>query len=371
MSDVTIKPKEMSPMEALTAFLEKEVDAYTYGTGSVDASPMTYDDRFDESVVLKTYNDYCELKEKGDTGYNSSKFSEYFKDAMYEHYFIDNWEWENDLVEPLIQQIETDLERQSQELQETYKLFADEHTIYEILEVGGYQGINIDFEGFLNKDYKFNFIFATPNERNLDMGAIPDLWGGNLDYSSLQEETVDNALTYLIHQQGHTLAEVLQGDDNTFVKSVADELDNYPYYNMGGITACVAMSGQNLLDVLDAISSGTGCIELSKETTMGIFDSWSGAGSVLEITPEKPVVIPTSMVYTVQLEGAGRENNYGYGYTVYETYGLVGSCWTNGSIKVTDEQPVLREESLEDIKKAFIDKFEEQETDRIIEMERD
>ena len=240
MGDVTIKPKDMSPMEALTAFLEKEVDAYTYGTGSVDASPMTYSDRFDESVIWKAYNDFCELKEKGSKTYE--KFSDYFKDAMYERLIIES-EWENDLVEPLIQQIETDLEYQSKNLQETYKLFADDNSVYEILDVGGYQGINIDFEGFLNKDYKFNFIFATPNECNLDMGAIPDLWGGNLDYSSLQEETVDNALTYLIHQQGHTLAEVLQGDDNTFIKSVANELDNYPYYNMGGITACVAMRG--------------------------------------------------------------------------------------------------------------------------------
>ena len=345
-------------METLQEFIRKEISDYTYGTMSLEISPSSYDDRLDEATLLKTYNDFCENCGNSDF---YEKFSDYLENIMYEKIVFES-DWDYEIIAPLLQQIEHNLESKDESLKNAYEKLKEDHSDFEILEESGFKGFDLDYTGFLDKDYKFNLMLATPEESDSDMGSIPCLWGGEMDYSSLESGNVDNALTYLIHQQEHTLAEVLHGEKNKFIESVASELDEYQCYSMGGLTACVAMSGQEMLDVLDAIAKKEGNIELSKNTTIGIFEPWNGAGSLLEIELEKPVIVPASMIVDLQLENAGRENN---GYTVDATYGLVGSCWTNGSIKTTNEQPVLRDESFEDIKKAFVEKFEQQQKNKI------
>lgn len=56
---------------------------------------------------------------------------------------------------------------------------------------------------------------------------------------------------------------------------------------------------------------------------MGIFNQWSGCGGMLDIRLEKDAVLPLSMVRGFQVEGQPDPD----GYTVNDTYGLVGSAW--------------------------------------------
>ncbi len=74
---------------------------------------------------------------------------------------------------------------------------------------------------------------------------------------------------------------------------------------------------------------------IQKGTMVGLFNPWNGSGSYLEIELEKEVLIPSKMVFRIQIEGAKNK----YGYTVNQTYGLVGSAWkeTGGAVVVKKE----------------------------------
>lgn len=61
---------------------------------------------------------------------------------------------------------------------------------------------------------------------------------------------------------------------------------------------------------------------ISLHATVGIFAPWVGGGSTFNIQLEKPLDIPRSMQFDVQIEGAGCSE-----YTVNAVYGLVLKAW--------------------------------------------
>jgi len=233
-----------------------------------------------------------------------------------------------------------------------------------LLEAGGYNGVEIDVESFLNNDYKLNLMFATQTEVNLDMSSITDFYASDFNdfYRDKDdfEEHGDNALTYLIHQQGYDVEEVLKALNNedfqytqesNFVKSVIDEIEEYNGYIMSEVTVLVSAKGRDLIDLIDTIESDKfddkkRYIEFSKGTTIGLYNEWIGCGSNLDIALEKPAVFPCDMVCNIQIEGAGREND---GYSVNEVYGMVDTVWTEGKVSIVDEKPILKEENLKEV----------------------
>lgn len=336
-------------IERYKSLLREVIDQYTDDRNIV-IEPTGYDDYFSSETVLKWYNQYCEIPDK-----NGISFENFILSAIIDDengfFFRNSAEYEEDYI---LKHIESAIQNEQPDLALIYEARQEEMSPYEILEEGGLQGETINLEAFLRNNYHINLMFTTPKEQNYDMGAIPTMFYESAEKSADFDYFTDNALTYLIHQQGYTLADVYEGmvhpekvDENKFLKSVVEEIDNFPWYSMAELTALISLSGKDLVDTLDAIANGRDYIKLSKETMIGLYNEWQGTGSQLGIELEKDAIIPTSMVRNVQFEGEHctkvHENN---GYSVDDVYGLIGTCWTQGSATLSTEEPVLKEEDM-------------------------
>ena len=250
--------------------------------------------------------------------------------------------------------------------------YADSRDLFDDLTEAGYNGIDMNAKELLDKsDVNVNIIFATPSESNYDMSNIVDVFGSwkdpAYDYIVENPEILDNAMVYLIHQQGHSLKEYYQcllenpsgfkmDHKNTFIESCVDDCVNNSSDAMSGICCLTRLTPYELYDLKKAVKDGTGSLEFSKDTYCGTVNIWAGSGG-LSVELEKPLIIPTSYVHTIQVEGG--ENNDGY--TVDEIFGLANDCW-DGDMKIVNTQPTLYQESTDDIIKyieTLIDKEED------------
>ena len=313
-----------------------------------------YNDHVSEETVLKIMNDRDRIV-------HNLSFETALENEIYDLNFDNFISMENDLYDTILE----NAKKEGQDFEDSFKRFE----MYRegtrgLLEAGGYNGVEIDVESFLNNDYKLNLMFATQTEVNLDMSSITDFYASDFNdfYRDKDdfEEHGDNALTYLIHQQGYDVEEVLKALNNedfqytqesNFVKSVIDEIEEYNGYIMSEVTVLVSAKGRDLIDLIDTIESDKfddkkRYIEFSKGTTIGLYNEWIGCGSNLDIALEKPAVFPCDMVCNIQIEGAGREND---GYSVNEVYGMVDTVWTEGKVSIVDEKPILKEENLKEV----------------------
>ena len=200
------------------------------------------------------------------------------------------------------------------------------------LEAAGYQGIDANLDDLLSRSsFNVNVFFATEAERNFDMSSIVNAFGNDYREPRLEDvdaEDLDNALSYLVNQQGHSIAEVYGNADNAFIRSVREEIDENSSEAMSELCALVRMDGQQMLDFIEKRNEAKDSLMLPKDyATMGIFNQWSGCGGMLDIQLEKDAVLPLSMVREFQIEGVRGDTNLWGGYTVDEVYGLVGSAW--------------------------------------------
>lgn len=140
----------------------------------------------------------------------------------------------------------------------------------------------------------------------------------------------NNALSWLIYQQGYTMEDLVSGKDSKFLNSVRQEMSNMTNY-MNELTVLLEVDA---MDVLQMMSSDCHNVKLSKDlNSIGIFNRWDGGGSVLEIELEKDVILSPDMISHIQFEGAKKQ----FEYNVDEVYGLVGSCWAKDCMTFTDE----------------------------------
>ena len=252
--------------------------------------------------------------------------------------------------EPLYDSIMKDIEHSGDsELIAEY----DPYNLSEDLILAGYEGMDVNLDNLLrNSTIHVNVMFATESEQNLDMGSIISSFGNDwqspfVDFQT-ESKDFDNALTYLIHQQGHTVREVLEerfknsdGFDcpDNFVASVVNEIVNNSAEAMSELTVLVKLSGNNIIDFFNAVILKNGFFEFSQSSIVGLFNEWSGCGGVLEIELEKPFVVPINMIRNIQIEGTKQCGSY----SVNSVYGLVSSCWkdtwnyTNTSPELTTE----------------------------------
>lgn len=340
-------------------WLQNQINENTNDNNCLDFY-ADYDDYVSEETVLKIMNDRDRIVD-------NLSFEIALENEIYDLNFDNFISMEDDLYNTVLE----NAKKEGQDFEDSFKRFEINQMegTRGLLEVGGYNGVEIDVESFLkNNDYKLNLMFATQREVNLDMGSIIDFYTSDFNhfykYKDDFEEYGDNALTYLIHQQGYDVEEVLKALNNedfqytqesNFVKSVIDEIKEYNGYTMSEVTALVSVNGRDLIDLIDTIESDKfknkednkkKYIEFSKGTTIGLYNEWSGCGSNLDIALEKPAVFPCDMVRNFQIEGAGREN---YGYSVNEVYGMVDTPWLEGKVSITDEQPILKEENLKEV----------------------
>lgn len=165
------------------------------------------------------------------------------------------------------------------------------------------------------------------------MGSIVNAFGNDYrspDLDRIGGEDLDNALSYLVNQQGHSVTEVYDAlvecdpAEQPFIYSVREEITENSSEAMSELAALVCMDGNQMLDFLDAIEKGMDSLVLPKDyATIGVFNQWSGCGGPLDIHLEKDAVLPLSMVREFNIEGTETPGSY----TVDSVYGLVSSMW--------------------------------------------
>lgn len=237
----------------------------------------------------------------------------------------------------------------------------------DLLEFTEYKGIDYNIADLLkNTRVKVNIMFGTEVERDYDMSSIVSSYGNSwqtpfitwsMDKDNENDiEYYDNALSYLIHQQGHTSDEVFNccfnnpkgfKETNDFVKSVVNEIANNAN-EMTELTALVELNGESIAEFCDMLAKGKNYLSFDKDVEIGLFNEWNGGGSLLEIALEKPFVVPIDIVRGVQIEGVKQH----YSYSVDNVYGLIGSCWKD-CLSYTNNAPDLVKEDY----KQFIEKY--------------
>lgn len=323
-----------------------------YGSNVITISSFSYDDKLSSEQILNCYNNYCNY------GMNEG----YANFEAYLEYYVDDvlWEYREEVYSSLIADIKKGL---PDRLYEIFDDYVDELGDYGVLEDIAKAEVEIDTYSYIDECH-INLMFATRKELNFDNGAIHDAFNSNIGDINVRgneeyyKDSLDNSLSYVIHQQGHTIKEVYEAlysdknnADNNFVKSVVNELDGMTY-SMSNVTALTSCGGKDLINLLDSIAHKKSDIFISLPTTteIGLYNEWLGSGSALEISLEKPLVIPADMVRNVQFESTSSNDRVSKsannGYSVDDTYSLVHSVWTKSNPTLTSEPPSLLQEDV-------------------------
>lgn len=321
-----------------------------------------YRDEISPSSLKEAVDKYKE------SGYESPK------DCLVQKLYELNFDYDSYMFDEIEEAI------QNCENEHVVEYFEENGDLRQDAEDVGYNGIDVNIDEILSKSsFYVNIMFATDRERDYDMGSIVSSFGSwrqpDFDYLLKDTDILDNALTYFIHQQGHSVKEVYDcllenergfgsSEDMDFAKSVVNDIVNNSSDAMSEIVALVKLNGCEYFELIEAIEKGEKFLSFGKETDMGIFNEWSGTGGLLEFQLDKPFVVPADMVRNVQVEGAKND----WGYSVDSVFGLIGSCWKE-TLSYTDEKPVLYEENLgETIKavKEYIDNEKERDLDDVI-----
>lgn len=337
-------------LDAFKAYLAKECSRYINEDRQYVVESSSYDDKFTAETLKKIFDKYVESL---DTEPDMS-FKNYLGDYFYENHdslFFGDFEWWMDEI----------IKDMSDDMREIYDELSSNMSAPEIFEeYGGYQGLDYDVASFI-PELKLNILFGTYEDYNHENTLIKYEFPGDLS-SMLRWGTdcYDNFMTYLIHQQGYKVEDMLNAlyvpsgfnePASNFLRSCVNELNNTTY-DMVAVTALIKTKD---LDVLEALARGLASkervhadidgehecfdrLELSPMTEIGLFDSWNGSGSILGIELEKNLVVPVEYVRKVQFEGCDR--NLNRGWSVNDVYGLVGSSWRDTCTVVNSNRPL-------------------------------
>ena len=154
-------------------------------------------------------------------------------------------------------------------------------------------------------------------------------------------------IVWLAKTQGYTKTQLWnalrKGDlrnPKGFLESMRVELANLSSH-MSTVTFLVEMTLEDLISLNRLIrlqdrnghfydtrkNPYCGYIILDKNTETGLFDPWGGSGSCFEIELEKDVKLPVKYIRSALPDG-------GDGYSVGSIYGMCGSAWKHGGIKL-------------------------------------
>ena len=310
-------------------FLEEEIQVYC-GNQGVYLPDFRENDCVSQEFLLEKFNEYQEQVNSGNDSHGS--FNAYFDDQTKE---MAKEKAEAQLIEGIIEDA-GEVNLNFQNAVENY-LETNENALQE----AGLQEIDIPSGSLTDREYYLNLVLQTGTEREAetysDTNAIREFYGNCLlDGQSMDNFQVecgdDNALTYLIHQQEHTVQEVAEclcteeKPENPFIEEVAYELKETHDAGVESpkMNATVYAKGDEVMDILNKVAHGEDYLEISENTKIRLSEYSFG------ITPETAVVFPTSMVETVH----GAED-------------YIRDC---GEISVGYDAPVLVEENLNDVR---------------------
>lgn len=329
--------------EKYLEYLKSKVKEYCNSEGCYEMY-IDYDDQINLEDLRETGEKYKEKGYEKPIDYLEEKY----RDRLY---FADD-----DFLNAIIDEM-------PEELKNEY----DADTFWDDLYSVGYNGTDLGIEKLLEQSkIDVNLMFATDEERNRDMSSILDSYRSIQNESLVEKDSFDNALTYLIHQQGHKVSEIIEDYNYNrqgysyeyncdFVESITDELANTTCDVQSELTALVEMNGNEYLELIEKINEGKENLKLGKNTMIGIYNEWLGAGGLLDIKCDKDIIIPTSMIRNVQIDAIKQD----YSYTVNEVYGLVGECWKD-TLSYTKESPILAEENMDELVENINNKIEQE-----------
>lgn len=327
-------------------FLKDEIKYHCNKNGALEFF-WDYRDELDADTILNAYRNYKE------EGYEF--IEDYLANILYDDNMDTFIQYEDDFLKNVIKDM-----RESDSEYIRRRADADADSIKDDLESAGYSGVSVNLKDLLELTrIKVNVMFGTEKEQDYDMGSIVSSFSSWHEpyIDSVNEDDLDNAVTYFIHQQGHTVEEVYRclfdnprgfrgvakDEDNSFAKAIVNEMVNNSSAAMSELTALIELSGEDILTFFDMLENQECYLVFDKNTYIGIFNEWSGAGGLLEFQMDKPFVVPVSMVRDIQIEGAKN-----YNYSVDQVYGLIGSCWKD-TLSYTNIEPELRKENLSDM----------------------
>jgi len=221
------------------------------------------------------------------------------------------------------------------------------------------------YEDFIRDWVYENVYFNYPYDHYLGqdvyIDVIVDTGDGNYDYTKNElfgciysekglDDREESALVWLMKQQGYEPDAITDFvlNENTqeskLLKSIYQECINTTTC-MNALAFFVKMSLGDALDLYEIVNN-TGSNEsednestepkpieilLDKAIPCGLYDAWNGAGSVLDIELEKDVVLPIKYIDSALPDGCR-------GYSVTSIYGMCGSFWSNGGLKINQPQ---------------------------------
>lgn len=208
------------------------------------------------------------------------------------------------------------------------------------------------YDHFLDQGMQINLLLDSGDEANRDFITIFEQYEaltGDLDPEDIQP-TLDegSSLSWLIRQQGYTMEDLRktmedyteffygenadrQGTYTTrmehfkqnhsrFLSSVCEELENTP--NL--MNTLTILTETNMKEFIELAKSGQELV-FSKDTTLGIYSPWQGGGGLLGIELEKDLILPSELIWDIQVEGA--KLNLNHQYSVNQTYSLCDQAW--------------------------------------------
>lgn len=324
-------------------WLKEEVERWCNEDGFFDID-WDRDDSITPDQILDAYQSY---EEQGFASPLACLESRLFEDICFEEDFYENY-------------LMNDLADAGEDVNEGWN---DAQSVWEDLEKVGYRGIDLNLDQLLGQsEFRVNVFFATQAEQDLDMGSIVAAFGNDYrmaDLDHIDGEALDNALSYLVNQQGHSVTEVYDalangGSADPFIESVHEEVTENSSEAMSELAALVRMDGNQMLAFLDAIERSEDSLVLPKDyATIGVFNQWSGCGGTLDIRLDRDAVLPLSMVREFNIEG---QREVPGGYTVDSVYGLVGSMWCPNFSYSEGVEPSVKEDyslALEQAREMF------------------
>lgn len=279
------------------------------------------DELCDENGMIEQYWDYRDeetLEENlpdliKDYDGNESLI-DYIVDTLQEDWM----DWGMETESGLAIRIKEDANQIEDETLKNAVLETIEDDIWDAMYNAGYNGVDDGIREHLEAmDVNVNLSLATANELNYDMSSMIICFGTDYmvpEYEMIDASYLDNAITYLVNQQGHSLKDLyddLLGGKNggTLIHSVSEELANNPAEATSSLTVLVNIP----LGQYNSLMSNDGVVTVDEKTEIGIYNSWIGSGSIFRISLEKPFSFPTSMIYRVDLDNVTESGNYSVG----------------------------------------------------------
>lgn len=191
---------------------------------------------------------------------------------------------------------------------------------------------------------KCNITLATKEELNFNSvaGDISHAIFGDDDFNidwknkAKARDFWVNGISWLVKQQGYKMSDLFNPDcveESQLIHSLRGEMDNLT----GGCPYLTVLAEVNTLQLSEMLAKDGKNVVFSKETVLGLYSSCDGSGGPLVIELEQELIVPKELIFDVSIEGAGRL--YQMGYSVNETYGLVGSAWKPG-VEITDAETI-------------------------------